>query len=94
MYSLGRPGAGGLGCCSSGERCRPVEAVFPSPLRLLTPRRYRNQMPRAIKMAARRAPMAIPAAAPAERPDVELVLGLVLDPVVDGTLLLALTLDV
>lgn len=37
--------------------------------------------------------MAIPADAPAERPDVELVLGLVLGPVVDGTLLLA-TLDV
>lgn len=51
-------------------------------------------MPRAIKMAAIKAPMVIPADAPAERPDVELVLGLVLDPVVDGTLLLALTLDV
>lgn len=94
MYSLGRPGAGGLGCSSSGERCRPVEAVFPPPLRLLTRRRYRNQMPRAIKMAAIKAPMVIPADAPAERPDVELVLGLVLDPVVDGTLLLALTLNV
>lgn len=45
-------------------------------------------------MAATRAPMVIPADAPAEIPDVELVLGLVLDPVVDGTLLLALTLNV
>lgn len=94
MYSSGRHGAGGLGCCSSGERCRPVESVFPPLLRLLTPQRYKNHMPRAIKMAAIRAPMAIPADAPAERPDVELVLELVLDPVVDGTPLLALTLDV
>lgn len=94
MYSSGRDGAGDLGGCSSGEWCRPVESVFPTPLRLLRPRRYKNHMPRARKMAAIRAPMAIPADAPAERPDVELVLGLVLDPAVDGTLLLALTVDV